>query len=446
MKNKSWFTLLAATSVLLSGISGCKKSIDYRDMFLGNWEFKVDVNIKHGCTGSGPPFNDTSYSCLSNGVINKLGGEKEILIFYTENSYIINSVEKDGKILNNSVDNKVGSIGGFEGDTTFQLQIWQNTSGRCYSQYLYGKKISGVPSLNQAPVATTEPAIGIINKYAKLSGTVIANYLSTDVYFEYGVSATYGQSVTATPSSIIAGSKINNVSCFITGLIPNASYHFRTKAVNLLGISYGNDMTFTTASALSNPVNDTDGNVYSTVNIGEQIWMAENLKTTRYRDGTAIPLITDNTIWSSLTTPGYCWYNNSEDTYKTNYGALYNWYAVNTRNLCPAGYHVPTDEEWGALYTYLDGSGGKLKETGIQHWASPNTGATNLTGFTALPGGKRHNNGSYLNIGLHGTWWSSSESYTNSAWERDMSSNDSRVGRPSENMRVGASVRCLKDN
>jgi uncharacterized protein (TIGR02145 family) len=139
-------------------------------------------------------------------------------------------------------------------------------------------------------------------------------------------------------------------------------------------------------------VSDVDGNTYKVVIIGTQVWMAENLKTTKYSDGTPIPLVTDNTAWSNLTTPGYCWYNNDSATIAQTYGALYNWYTVNTGNLCPAGWHVPTDAEWTILITYLGGedvAGGKLKEAGTAHWSSPNTGATNETGFTALPGGFR---------------------------------------------------------
>ena len=133
---------------------------------------------------------------------------------------------------------------------------------------------------------------------------------------------------------------------------------------------------------------DIDGNVYHTVTIGTQIWMVENLKTTRYNDGSPIPFVTDSSSWSNLTTPGYCWYNN-DTTNKNTYGALYNWFAVNTGKLAPTGWHVPTDDEWTTLTTYLGGesiAGGKLKETGTTHWRTPNAGATNEIGFTASSG------------------------------------------------------------
>jgi uncharacterized protein (TIGR02145 family) len=197
-------------------------------------------------------------------------------------------------------------------------------------------------------------------------------------------------------------------------------------------------------------IKDKDGNIYTSVTIGTQIWMVENLKTTKYNDGTDIPLVTDNTAWSNLTTPAYCWYNN-EIANKTPYGALYNWYAVNTGKLCPSGWHVPLDTEWGKLYDYLGGGldvdGGKLKETGTTHWNSPNTGATNETGFTALPGGDRYINGAYYNIGVGGFWWSSTE-YTNAAsdaWVRSLYYASTDWVKDHDPKGVGFSVRCLKD-
>jgi len=124
-------------------------------------------------------------------------------------------------------------------------------------------------------------------------------------------------------------------------------------------------------------VTDIDGNVYDTVKIGTQIWIIENLKTTKYNDGTSIPMVTDSAAWINLTTPGYCWHKNTSASYKNTYGALYNWYAVNTGKLAPKGWHVPSDAEWTTLITYLGGdsiAGGKMKETGMSHWFSPNTG------------------------------------------------------------------------
>jgi uncharacterized protein (TIGR02145 family) len=197
-------------------------------------------------------------------------------------------------------------------------------------------------------------------------------------------------------------------------------------------------------------VKDIDGNLYSTVKIGNQVWMAENLKTTKLKYGGTIPLVTDNTAWSNLTTPGYCWYNNDEATNKDTYGALYNWYTISTTNLCPMGWHVPTDIDWTTLITYLGGNsvaGGKLKETGTAHWLSPNAGATNETGFTALPGNLRVNDGTFggaSGIGS-GYWWSSTVYDTMNAYLCIISSSYGSINIGGGNKKFGHSVRCLKD-
>ena len=194
---------------------------------------------------------------------------------------------------------------------------------------------------------------------------------------------------------------------------------------------------------------DIDGNVYSTVAIGTQVWLKENLRVTKYNDGTTIPLVTDATAWGNLTTAGYCWHNDDMNTYGTTYGALYNWYTVNTAKLCPTGWHVPSDTAWTTLETYLGGSsvaaGGKLKETGTTHWLSPNTGATNSSGFTALPGGYRFNYGTYDSIGNFGLWWSSTEDFAGYAWNRYLYYSYSNVVRYGSNKSYGFSVRCGRD-
>ncbi len=200
-------------------------------------------------------------------------------------------------------------------------------------------------------------------------------------------------------------------------------------------------------------ITDIEGNVYKIVTIGRQVWMAENLKTTKLNDGTAIPLVTGNTPWtewSKLTTPAYCWYNNDAAN-KDTYGALYNWYAVSTFKLCPQGWHVPTPSEWSTLAIFLgdiDSSAvGKLKETGTSHWLSPNTGATNSSGFTALPGGYRYQNGQYFNLGQWGYWWNAAVENSHIFFSSDgLEGSNNRVQVFSfEPKQTGQSVRCLRD-
>ena len=198
------------------------------------------------------------------------------------------------------------------------------------------------------------------------------------------------------------------------------------------------------------PITDIDGNVYNTVKIGYQTWMKENLKTTRFNDDTPIALEIA-TGWETTGAPAYCWYNNDEAANKNTFGGLYNWYAVNTGKLCPIGWHVPTDTEWTALTTFLGGenvAGGKLKEPGIVHWLSPNAGATNETGFTALPGGYRYNDGVFKSRDDLGYWWSSTDNGAGYAWSRKLYSGFTLVVRSTafaeQFVNNGYSVRCIK--
>ena len=194
-------------------------------------------------------------------------------------------------------------------------------------------------------------------------------------------------------------------------------------------------------------VKDQDGNIYKTVKIGTQTWMAENLKTTKYSDGTAIPIVVDNAAWLALNAAAYCWYDN-DSTNKNTYGALYNGYAVNSGKLCPSGWHVSSDEEWTTLISVLGGedkAGGKLKESGEAHWSKPNTGATNESGFTALPGGSRYSNGFFFTIKNLGYWWSTIESKTLNGWYRSMYNRNTVVSRNYYDLTNGFSVRCVKE-
>jgi len=193
-------------------------------------------------------------------------------------------------------------------------------------------------------------------------------------------------------------------------------------------------------------VKDIDGNIYRTVTIGTQTWMAENLKTTKFNDGSAIPLVTDNTSWYNISKPGYCWYNNDEANYKVTYGALYNWHTINTGKLCLTGWHVPNDSEWHTLASYLGGdkiAGGKLKEADSEHWSAIDVGATNKSGFTALPGGYRGPKGEPFNgIGDYGYWWSiDTDSIGARNWGINYSDSSVEMSRCSKTL--GISVRCV---
>ncbi len=196
-------------------------------------------------------------------------------------------------------------------------------------------------------------------------------------------------------------------------------------------------------------IKDIDGNIYTEVTIGSQTWMVGNLQTTKYNDGTAISLVTDNTDWSNDTIGARCWYNNDLANYRNPYGALYNWFAVHTGKLAPAGWHVASDEDWSLLVTNLSPdylAGGKLKEVGTTHWApSSYTGATNEYGFTALPGGQRNESGVFGSITYWGQWWSSTTYTTTYAYYRAINNSDGNITRRNGYKQVGYSVRCVKD-
>ena len=212
-------------------------------------------------------------------------------------------------------------------------------------------------------------------------------------------------------------------------------------------------LDFKVASKLANNnLIDIDNNTYKTVPIGTQQWMAENLKVTKYNDGTEIPNITDDTQWSNLRSGAWAYYKNDAAN-NAKYGKLYNWYAVSkssngNRNVCPTGWYVPTDAEWTVLTDYLGGAsvaGAKMKEAGTTNWNSPNTDATNTSLFTGLPGGHRHYNGYCNNIDSNGIWWSSTESDTDDAWYRYLNGTNGYANGNSNNKEFGLSVRCLSD-
>jgi uncharacterized protein (TIGR02145 family) len=251
------------------------------------------------------------------------------------------------------------------------------------------------------------------------------------------------QNPSITDSHTSDGSGTGSFSSNITGLTVNTTYYVRAYATSIAGTSYGNQVSFYTSTPCTS-VTDIDGNVYNAVAIGTQCWMASNLKTSKYRNGTSISNVTSASSWAALTTGAYCYYNNSSSNNAT-YGKLYNYYAVvDSRNLCPTGWHVPSDTEWTTLTDFLGGetiAGAKLKETGTTHWALTTAQVDNSTGFTALPGGNRLPDGSFNNINDGGDWWSS----TICVWYRGIDGYANYVYRGCYGEKSGFSVRCIKD-
>ncbi len=265
----------------------------------------------------------------------------------------------------------------------------------------------------------------------------------------------------------------------LSGLTAGTSYYVRAYAINSAGTSYGGQQNFTTPDKnpiIFNPdltygeVCDVEGNCYKTIQIGAQTWMAENLKTTRYNDGTLITEVTDNNEWANMPlaewVPGgdplpliyitygaYCWYNNDSAVYAAEYGILYNWGAVGTDKLCPAGWHIPGLNEWREICHEVNINGGTygedLMETGTIHWneSSLLTG-TNSTGFTALPGGFRNPAGEFSLLGNIGQYWAcDGRKYPGYKYSQNIYYTGRHTS-PSSDLaseREGRSVRCLKD-
>ena len=299
------------------------------------------------------------------------------------------------------------------------------------------------------PVLTTKP-ISDITRYTASSGGTISSDGGAPIIARgicWGTVPEPTKDDNKTTDSIGKGTFISR----LTGLTANTIYYVRAYATNSAGTEYGNQIFFITLPILFVPgsgVSDIDGNNYTTIICGSQEWMVENLKTTKFNDGTAIPLVTDATAWWSLGTPGFCWYKNDETTYKSTYGALYNWYAVNTGKLSPTGWHVPTTIDWEKLISFLGGDsivGGKLKETGTEHWMSPNLGANNYGGFTALPAGSRNSNGTFENLGISTRWWTATEVSDLSAWYRSLLYSNSAAQKGYGSKTFGYSIRCVKD-
>jgi uncharacterized protein (TIGR02145 family) len=315
---------------------------------------------------------------------------------------------------------------------------------------------------NEKPVSppdvSTTPVAEILYASAK-SGGIVSNDGGGNVVAR-GVCWGTNANPTVAGNKTSDGLGTGAFSSSISGLSFGTLYYIRAFATNSAGTVYGNELSFTTKvpGVMFNPsltygtITDVEGKIYKTVPIGHQVWMAENLKTSKLNDGTEIPLIINNAEWMNLLTPAYCWFDNNDTLYANIYGAYYNWFAVSTGKLCPAGWHVPSDSEWQILVNFLGGSsiaGSKIKETGTNNWATSNKDATNTSGFTALPAGMRGSqDGTFSGQGIYGGWWSNTELNTSplgAAWSRWIHADTSVVTR-SEIFKIdGFSVRCVED-
>ena len=337
------------------------------------------------------------------------------------------------------------------------------TAGTTYTYRVYSFNSVG-SSLNYSneitittlalPVVTTTTVTSIEATTATSGGSITSDG-GAPVTARGVVWSTNTTPTIALPTKTTDGTGIGSFTSAITILTANTTYYIRAYATNSVGTTYGNELTFTTPVPFytqSQILNDIDGNSYPTIitNCSNQTWMQKNLNVSRYKNGDVIPQVTNPNIWSSTTTGAWCYYNNDPANGAT-YGKLYNWYAVNdSRGLAPTGWHVPTDWEWTTLTNCLGGgmvAGGKMKETGTTHWPSPNTEATNSSGFTGLPGGFCANSPAVFGtINYRGWFWSSSETTSGIyAWHRILQPNLSRIDSDNTSKDSGFSVRCVKD-
>jgi uncharacterized protein (TIGR02145 family) len=252
-------------------------------------------------------------------------------------------------------------------------------------------------------------------------------------------------------NKIQVGSGIGSFTATLTALNNSTTYFARAYATNNTTTVYGTEISFTTKplSIPGNGVTDVDGNTYTTVIIADKEWMAQNLRTTKYRNGDAISNISLANSWYGTSTGAWCYYNNSSG-YNNTYGKLYNWFAtVDQKQIAPAGWHVPSLGEWTTLesnFTPNNAAGGALKQSGTMEWQSPNTNGTNVSNFSALPGGDRiSGNGLFEKQGQYGSWWTADEVNPLFAKSVFLSFNNGYLYSSTDNKLQGSSIRCVKD-
>lgn len=346
------------------------------------------------------------------------------------------------------VNGPIGSVINVASDGT--LKYWHTNQWIVIPSGLPGQDLqfnAGTPAWINNPFGiTTQNAAFITSTSAKSGGNIHSNGGSTIT--ARGVCWATTHNPTLANSFTNDGNGIGTFESQLTSLTANTTYYVRSYATNSSGTLFGNEISFTT----DNIVTDFDGNQYNPINIGSQIWLNKNLAVTHYNNGNPIAYLPVDGDWKLNVSGAYVYPENTPALGNT-YGLLYNWYAVANGNLCPAGWHVPSDAEWNVLTSFLGGeniAGGKLKETGLNNWLTPNTGATNESGFTALPAGYRYSspnvwdNGSFQSVGYQGYWWSTYDSGSAAAG-RWMGYNTAATNFSAWSKIYGLSVRCLKN-
>ncbi len=303
---------------------------------------------------------------------------------------------------------------------------------------------------NLPNVLTVEvtPAINILQTVATINGNVLKD--GGSAITAKGICWGTGANPTTSNSKTTLAGGLGSFSSTLTGLSANTTYYYRAYAINGQTTAYSAEYSFLTKPFViaGTGVTDVEGNAYTSIILGDKEWMAQNLRTTKYRNGDVIPnktVASDWTFAGSSSLGAWCHYNNTTG-YNATYGKLYNWFAItDTRGIAPTGWHIPSMGEWAVLSAYLGGdnsSGGVLKEAGFSNWASPNTGATNAVGFTSLPGGSRSSTGAFSYFGTWGIWGSTDIGGFN---QMALRSSTAQKTENYFNNSDGLSIRCIKD-
>lgn len=379
-------------------------------------------------------------------------------------SWTDNSTNESGyKIQRKTTGGNFADVGSTGVDiTTFSDQGLTPNTSYTYRVYAFNAAGNSLQYSNEVTVSTN--TINAINP-PTVTTTSTTSITSTSAVSGGNVSSDGGANVTArgvcwstssNPTIALSTKTIDGIgngayTSNITGLTANTTYFVRAYATNNTGTSYGVELSFRTTNGT--PVN------LPSVTIGSQVWSSKNLDVTTYRNGDPIPQVTDQATWNSLTTGAWCFYNNDPSNGAT-YGKLYNWYAVNDpRGLAPQGWRIPTETDWNKVVKFLDPSsdttcsqgcvqsttaGGAMKRTIL--WTSPNTGATNSSGFSGVPGGFRSNSGTFFyNLTFNGIWWSASEFSSGNAWSHYLYYDNANENKTNKSKGYGFSVRVLRN-
>jgi uncharacterized protein (TIGR02145 family) len=417
------FALHAQTAVVAKSVAG-----------------SIAENLQPPAAVSLPATGITTTSATLNGVVNGQGFSTSVVFEWGTSTAYGNSVTSTQSPVTGAADVAVSaSITALSMATDYHYRIKAtNPVNVTYSQ----------DQTFTTQMVTTAPITSITPVSAVCGGTVVHDGGSPVT--ARGVCWSKNPDPTLADGFTIDGDGIGDFISTITGLDNSTLYYVRAYATNGSGTFFGSSRTFRT---FHGTVSDFDGNIYGTVIIGTQEWMAENLKTTHYRNGTAVENVSDKTAWENTTTGAYAWYDNNA-SWKDIYGALYNWYAATSEDgLCPAGWHLPTSAEWTTLTDFAGGTsvaGGKLKSTSQTpdphpRWYTPNAGATNEFGFYGHPGGSRNYYGDFTSIGGGALFWSTGQFATGFSYFLMLQQSSASVNYTWVSQKTGLSIRCIKD-